>query len=149
MDAKNRLIYFAKKHLGKSYTFGANPSKAPKTFDCSSFVQYVYKRIGINLPRTALDQASVGKAIESKKELLEIGDLLFFKGGWGHYNPQYPMGIGHVGIYTGNGKVIDARSKEVNGKEKGVVIEEDVESFLNRKDFVVVKRILGLSILKK
>lgn len=90
----------------------------------------------------ALDQASVGKTIEPKKELLEIGDLLFFKGGWGHYNPQFPMGIGHIGIYAGNGKVIDARSKEADGKEKGSVIEEEVETFLNRKDFVAVKRIL-------
>jgi len=74
--------------------------------------------------------------------LLEIGDLLFFKGGWGHYNPQFPTGIGHVGIYIGKGKVINARFKEVDGKEKGAVIEEDVETFLKRKDFVVVKRIL-------
>lgn len=143
MGKQDRLAYFAKKHLGKPYKFGANPSEAPKTFDCSSFVQYLYKRIGINLPITALDQASVGKSIEPRKELLEIGDLLFFKGGWGHYNPQFPMGIGHVGIYVGNGKVINARSKEVDGKEKGSVIEEDVESFLNRKDFVAVKRMLG------
>ena len=142
MDKKNRLVYFAKKHLGKPYKFGANPSEAPKTFDCSSFVQYLYKRIGINLPRTALDQASFGKTIESKKELLEIGNLLFFKSGWGHYNPEFPIGIGQVGIYVGNGKVINARSKKVDGIEKGSVIEEDVESFLNRKDFVVVKRII-------
>jgi cell wall-associated NlpC family hydrolase len=142
MNKEDKLVYFARKHLGKPYKFGAKPYEAPKTFDCSSFVQYLYKRIGINLPRTALDQALLGKTIESKKELLKIGDLLFFKGGWGHYNPQFPVGIGHVGIYVGNGKVINARSKEINGKETGVVIEEDVKSFLNRKDFVIVKRIL-------
>lgn len=141
MSRKDRLVYFAKKHLGKPYKFGANPSDAPKTFDCSSFVQYLYKRIGINLPRTALDQASVGRVVEPKKEALWVGDLLFFKGGWGHYNPQFPVGIGHVGIYVGNGKIINARSKEINGKEEGAVIEEDTESFLDRKDFVVVKRI--------
>lgn len=141
MSKKNRLVYFARKHLGKSYKFGANPSEAPNFFDCSSFVQYLYKRIGVSLPRTALDQASVGKTIGSKKELLKAGDLLFFKGGWGHYNPRYPMGVGHVGIYVENGKIINARSKEVNGAEKGSVIEEGVESFLNRKDFIVVKRI--------
>jgi peptidoglycan endopeptidase LytE len=143
MNKKNRLVHFARKHLGKPYKFGANPSEAPKVFDCSSFVQYLYRRIGISLPRTALDQVSVGKTIGSEKELLEVGDLLFFKGGWGHYNPQHPMGIGHVGIYVGNGKVINARSKELDGKEKGSVIEEDVESFLDRKDFSVVKRIFG------
>lgn len=142
MNDKNRLVYFARKHLGKPYKYGAKPSEAPKTFDCSSFTQYLYKRVGVSLPRTALAQASVGKTIESKKELLEAGDLLFFKGGWGHYNPEYPTGIGHVGIYIGNGKVINARSKETDGKQKGSVIEEEVESFLNRKDFVVVKRIL-------
>lgn len=142
MNKKNRLVYFARKHLGKPYKFGASSSETPKTFDCSSFVQYLYKRIGINLPRTALDQASIGKSIESKKDLLEVGDLLFFKGGWGHYNPEFSMGIGHVGVYVGNGKVINARSKEIDGIEKGLVIEEDVESFLNRKDFVIVKRIL-------
>ncbi len=142
MRKEDKLVYYAQKHLGKPYKFAAKPYEAPKTFDCSGFVQYLYKRIGVNLPRTALDQASVGKTIESKKELLKIGDLLFFKGGWGHYNPEFPVGIGHVGIYVGNGKVINARSKEVNGNEKGSVIEEDVESFLNRKDFVIVKRIL-------
>ena|ERR1035437_4327298 len=142
MNKKNRLVFFARKHLGKPYKFGAKLSEAPKTFDCSSFVQYLYKRIGVNLPRTALDQASMGKKVESKKEMLEVGDLLFFKGGWGHYNPEFPMGIGHVGIYVGNEKVINARSKEVDGKEKGVVIEENVETFLSRKDFVIIKRIL-------
>lgn len=134
-------MYFARKHLGKPYKFGANPSEAPKTFDCSSFVQYLYKRIGINLPRTALDQASVGKVIKPRKDLFQVGDLFFFRGGWGHYNPQFPTGIGHVGMYIGNGKVINAKSKEFDGKEKGLVIEEDVESYLNRKDFVVIKRI--------
>jgi peptidoglycan DL-endopeptidase LytE len=142
MKQKKRLVYFAKKHLGKPYVFGASLSDAPKKFDCSSFVLYLYKRIGITLPRTALDQASIGEKIEPKKEILEIGDLLFFKGGWGHYNPEYPMGIGHVGIYVGNGKVINARSKEIEGKEKGIVIEEDVGTFIDRNDFVVAKRIV-------
>lgn len=52
------------------------------------------------------------------------------------------MGIGHVGMYIGNGKVINARSKEVEGEENGSVIEEDADTFLKREDFVVVKRIL-------
>ncbi len=142
VNKKNKLIYFAKKHLGKPYKFGSNPSEAPKNFDCSSFVQYLYRRIGVKLPRTALDQASIGKTIKPKKELLKIGDLLFFKGGWGHYNPQFSTGIGHVVIYVGSGKVINAKSKEVDEKEIGSVIEEDVKDVLCRKDFVIVKRIL-------
>ncbi len=149
MSREEKLVFFAKKHLGKPYRYGAKPSEAPKTFDCSSFAQYLYKKIGINLPRTALDQASCGKPFRRDKKALRIGDLLFIKGGWGHYNPTYPTGIGHVGIYVGNGKVINARStpiksgsKEIKGKEIGKVIEDPVESFLNRSDFVTIRRIL-------
>jgi peptidoglycan DL-endopeptidase LytE len=134
------LVLFAKKHLGKPYKYGAKHYEAPKRFDCSSFIQYLYKRIGVRLPHTAIDQASCGKTIPTV-ELLS-GDLRFFKGSWGHYNPEYPTGIGHVGIYVGEGKVINARSKEINGKEAGKVIEEPVGNFINRPDFVIARRIL-------
>ncbi len=142
MDKHDLLVFYARKHLGKPYKYGAKPYEAPKVFDCSSFVQYLYKRIGINISRTALDQAALGKLVSVKNEELLPGDLLFIKDGWGHYNPEYPMGIGHVGVYVGNGKVINARSKEINSKEVGRVIEEPVESFLNRTDFVTAKRII-------
>lgn len=140
MDKRRRLLHFAEKNLGKPYKYGAKPHEAPKLFDCSSFIQYLYKRIGVKLPRTALAQASIGKTVEPKKESLEVGDLLFLKGSWGHYNPDFPIGIGHVGIYVGNGKVINARFK--NSKGKGLVIKEDLETFLNREDFVIGKRIV-------
>ncbi len=145
MNDKKRavLVKYARKHLGKPYKFGSSLSEAPKTFDCSSFVQYLYQRIGVQLPRTALDQASQGKTIDPNQDQLKIGDLLFFKGGWGHYNPDFPMGIGHVGIYAGEGIVINARyQKNENSSDEGSVIEETVKSFLNRPDFVIVKRIL-------
>ena len=142
-DKQEILVKYAKKHLGKPYQFGAKPYEAPKKFDCSSFIQYLYKRIGINLPRTALAQADIGKIIPAKKENLEVGDLLFFKGKWGHYNPQFPQGIGHVGIYIGNGRVINARYKqEKDGRDGGLVIEEDLKEFIERIDFIVAKRIL-------
>lgn len=139
---QERLVYFAKKYLGKKYKFGARISEAPNSFDCSSFIKFLYMKIGIYLPRTALDQASIGYRIESKKSNLKIGDLLFFKGGWGHYNPEYPNGIGYVGIYVGDGKIINARSKKDNGLEVGRVIEEPVTAFIDRLDFTVVRRVL-------
>ena len=137
------LVKYARKQLGKPYKYGAKLREAPKIFDCSSFVYYLYQLIGIQLPRTALGQASQGETVPPQKNKLKIGDLLFFKGGWGHYNPAFPMGIGHVGIYVGSGKVINARYQQnKNGSDGGSVIEETVESFLNRPDFVIVKRIL-------
>ena len=132
----SKLVKLAYKHLGKPYKYGAKSYEAPKRFDCSSFVQYLYKRIGIDLPRTALDQASKGKPVEPKLENLKPGDLIFIKGGWGHYDPKFPEGIGHVALYIGKGRAINVRGE---AKE---VIEEKATDFLERKDFRVVKRIL-------
>ena len=58
---------------------------------------YVYKRLGWNLPHGATAQASHGRRVLLRR--LEIGDLVFY-GGSGYY--------GHVGIYAGRGRVIDA-----------------------------------------
>lgn len=137
---QKRLVHFARKHLGKPYKYGAKLWETPRFFDCSTFIQYLYKRIKINLPRTALQQAHFGKRIEPKKQKLEIGDLLFFKGKWGHYNPEFPGGIGHVAIYVGEGQVIEAKWNE--SKKAGKVREMPLEKVLKRKDLAVIKRII-------
>jgi len=140
---RKRLVHFAKKQLGKPYKYGAKVWEAPRVFDCSSFIQYLYKRIGIDLPRTAIEQAHLGIEIEPRKEKLEVGDLLFIKGSWGHYNPEFPKGIGHVAMDIGEGKIIHAKwEKAKDGSDNGKVVEEPVEVILNREDLVVIKRIL-------
>ena len=65
----------------------------PYIFDCSGLVQYCYKKVGVNLPRTTQDQINSGKAVSQKN--LRIGDLVF-------PNPKY------VGLYTGYNKMIHA-----------------------------------------
>lgn len=141
MTPQQKLKSFAKKHLGKPYKFGAKPYQAPKFFDCSSYVQYLYKKIGINLPRTALDQAAIGNPVS--KENIQTGDLIFIKGGWGHYNPQFPEGIGHVSMYLGNGKIIHAKHfEDEKGKNIGKVLEEEAKPWLERKDLIIIKRII-------
>lgn len=142
MKNQATLLSHAKKNLGKPYKYGAKPSEAPKVFDCSSFTQYLYKKIKIPLPRTALDQASVGTVVDPRHQTLQIGDLLFTKGKWGHYNPEFPGGIGHVGIYIGNERIMSAKHAFVKGKEAGRVIEEKLSVFLEKNDLVVIKRIL-------
>lgn len=70
---------------------GSSPSQG---FDCSGLVQYVFRQVGINLPRTADLQFLVGKTV-SKSEL-QSGDLVYFT--------TYEPGASHVGIYVGKGK---------------------------------------------
>src|SRR6056297_891940 len=134
-EKRKRLIHFAYKHIDKPYEYGARHYEAPQKFDCSSFTQYLYKRIGLEIPRSALKQAPKGQKIDPQEEL-KVGDLLFFKGSIGHYDKNFPEGIGHVVIYVGNQKIIHASGEE------GRVLEEEAQKFLNREDLIVIKRIL-------
>lgn len=94
------LPRIAKKKLGKRYVWGA---VGPKTFDCSGFTSYVYKKTGINIPRTSREQSKYGKYV--KRENLQVGDLIFFD------TSRRKKGIvNHVGIYMGNNKFIHASS---------------------------------------
>lgn len=106
----NALIKTAHEYIGVPYVFGAKPYPQSKVFDCSSYVQYVYGKYGVDLPRTSRKQAQVGKAV-SRTELRK-GDLLFF------YLPgRYKSNniVGHVGIYIGNGKMIHSSNKPKDG----------------------------------
>jgi cell wall-associated NlpC family hydrolase len=158
---KKRLLKFAFKHIGKPYKWGCKKYEIGKYFDCSSFTQYLYKRIGIDLPRTTILQAYHGKTIPSKKKPpffeekeLEIGDLLFFKSKKGHFTPEFYEGIGHVYMYLGNKKFISVLGKVPvyslglqgkkyigMGEKEGVVIE-NFSKIVNQKDFQIAKRII-------
>ncbi|HEY5548116.1 MAG TPA: NlpC/P60 family protein [Coriobacteriia bacterium] len=90
----------AKRYLGVRYLWGGT---TPSGFDCSGFVQYAYREVGISLPRTSRTQFTVGQFIPpSRTDLLESGDLVFF--GYG----GDPTKIHHVGMYVGGGVFIHA-----------------------------------------
>lgn len=100
-NANGSVIDIAKQYLGTPYKYGGT---TPAGFDCSGFVQFVYKQAGVNLPRATTSQWGVGKAI-SKSEL-QPGDLVFFSG-------TYRSGISHDGIYVGNNQFIHSSSSGV------------------------------------
>ncbi|CAA6801612.1 MAG: Invasion associated protein p60 [uncultured Sulfurovum sp.] len=103
----NKLTKIAKKNLGKPYVFGKT---GPESFDCSGFVYSMSKKIGVNLPRTALEQSKI-KGQKISRDSLREGDLVFFDTALeGHVN--------HSGIYLGNSKFIHATS----GKAYSVTI---------------------------
>ncbi|MEU1622938.1 NlpC/P60 family protein [Streptomyces sp. NPDC005722] len=74
-------------------------------FDCSGLTLYAYAQVGVSLPRLAQDQASVGRRIPAAAgyEALRPGDLVFYGP-----NPSSNAGIHHVGIYLGNGQMVNA-----------------------------------------
>lgn len=93
------IVEYAKKYLGCRYVYGGS---GPSTFDCSGFTMYVYKHFGINLSHSAVAQAKNGVYVS--KSNLQPGDLVFFK------DYQTMNGIGHCGIYIGDGNFIHASS---------------------------------------
>jgi len=106
MALRSRIVATAKKYIGVPYVWGGTTTKG---FDCSGYVQYVFKAHGVSLPRVSRDQYTAGKSVS--KADLQPGDLVFFHSGSG-------TTISHVGIYIGSGQFIHASSS------KGVVISD-------------------------
>ncbi|MBO0525056.1 CHAP domain-containing protein [Clostridium botulinum] len=85
------VISYARQYLGTPYVWGGT---SPNGFDCSGFVQYVYRNAaGISLPRDTYGQVGAGSRVS--QDQLQPGDLVF---------PD----AGHVGIYIGGGQMIHA-----------------------------------------
>lgn len=108
------VISTAKKYIGVPYQFGGT---TPKAFDCSGYLQYVFAKNGMNLPRTADLQYKLGKSMEASK--LEAGDLVFFS--------TYEAGASHCGLYLGKGEFIHVSSS------KGVRIDKLNDSYWKTK----------------
>ena len=90
------IINYAMQFEGYPYVWGGD--SPPTGFDCSGFVQYVYAHFGIDLPRTTFEQVNCGTPVSLSD--VKPGDLVF--------EMPSPEGPNHVGIYIGNGKILDA-----------------------------------------
>jgi len=121
---REKLISYAKEYLGTNYKYAS--SSPSKGFDCSGFVNYVFKHFDIEVPRISSQFKNLGKTV--KPEAFQKGDILVFYG----YKDQKT--IGHVGIICEadgmNSKFIHASS----GKEYAVTIS-DLNSKMYTKRF--------------
>ena len=118
------IVAYAKTFQGYPYVYGSN---GPSSFDCSGFVQYVYKHFGYSLSRSSKTQANDGVAVS--KSNLQPGDILIFKN-------TAKTEIGHVGIYIGNGQFIHASNPKT-----GVTISS-LSSASYQQRYVTARRIL-------
>jgi peptidoglycan DL-endopeptidase CwlO len=87
------VVSIALRYLGVPYVWGG---ASPSGFDCSGFVMYVYAQVGISLPHYTVAQWDYPNAVSVSRDDLEPGALVFFDG------------LGHVGIYIGNGEFVHA-----------------------------------------
>jgi cell wall-associated NlpC family hydrolase len=87
-----RIVAYARRFRGVRYSYGGTSPRSG--FDCSGFVRFVYAHFGITLPHSSYGDFGQGRRIS--RSSLRPGDLVFFDG------------VGHVGIYVGNGRFIHA-----------------------------------------
>lgn len=95
------LIALADQFLGLPYTWGGRSSLG---YDCSGFVQMLFRQMNIALPRDSKDQLNFTGFATTTKEELKPGDLIF----WGLAEDR----IRHVGLYIGNDEFIHASARE-------------------------------------
>lgn len=117
------IIDTGKSLIGTPYVWGGT---TPSGFDCSGFVQYIFRVNGVNIPRISQSQYAMGTHV-SKSEL-QPGDLVFF------FNTNKNV-ITHVGVYIGNGQFVHASSYY------GITIGE-LESSYYKNRFYGATRIL-------
>lgn len=95
-----RVIDTADDFLGTRYLYGGT---SPGTgFDCSGFVQYVFARQSVRLPRTSRQQARVGEKVPASVRSLRRGDLVLFA--------HDGVRVDHVAIYAGGNRIIHSSS---------------------------------------
>ncbi len=95
-ESGSPIVQTALQYLGVPYVYGGNSTASG--IDCSAFVKTVYSQYGINLPRTAREQANVGEPVTGNE--IQPGDRLYFS-----CKHNY---VDHCGIYIGNGYFIHA-----------------------------------------
>jgi len=97
-------IAFAMAQVGKAYVFGATGMNA---FDCSGLTMRAWGAAGVALPHSSAAQFNSGRHIPASQ--LQPGDLVFY------YHP-----ISHVGMYIGNGLIVNAENPSVGVKVTGL-----------------------------
>ena len=87
---RQAVVNYANQFIGNPYVWGG--TSLTRGTDCSGFVKGVYAHFGISLPRTSYSMRSVGYAVSFAD--IQPGDIVCYNG--------------HVGIYAGNGKIVNA-----------------------------------------
>jgi phenylalanyl-tRNA synthetase beta subunit len=145
---REEIVSLAQKLIGMPYKFGSSVTyDSPRTFDCSSFVSYLFVQTGIALPRMTVDQfVYTEQVLESE---LQDGDLVFINSNDGkihHESIEFmqgtpvPKGVDHNGIYAGEGSII--HGSPFHNK----IVKENISEVVSRgRTLVGYRRVLGIN----
>ena len=95
----SQLVSYSIKFVGNPYVLGG--TSLTDGADCSGYVQTIYKKFGVRMPRTSRQQAKVGTKVSTTN--MKVGDLIFYAS---------EGTVNHVAIYMGNGQVVHASNPD-------------------------------------
>ena len=127
LQKKQDLVAFSMQFLGLPYTWGGRSSFG---YDCSGFIQMLYRQIGIHLQRDAKDQINDERFTTINLDSLEPGDLIFF-------GPSSKK-ITHVGMAIGEGKFIHST---VGENKPWIIISELLNPEWSKKPFITARQL--------
>lgn len=104
-DLGQQMANYALQYVGTPYVAGGD---TPQTgWDCAAFTDWVASSNGIDLPPVSWEQIKKGEPVASITEA-KAGDLVFFHEPDGHSRDPSPLKVNHVGVYLGDGRMVDA-----------------------------------------
>jgi hypothetical protein len=98
------LAAWGARQVGVPYVAGG---RSQKGWDCAGFTQWVAAQYGITIPEVSWEQIKQGTPV-ADLSTARPGDLLFFHEPSGHRRDPSPLKVNHVGIYLGDGKMVEA-----------------------------------------
>ena len=110
---KSKIIDIAESWIGVPYSYGGDSRNG---VDCSAFVKLIYSEMGIELPRTSVQQYDYARKVDYDEK--QIGDLIFFKN---------KNSVNHVGLYVGNNYMIHSSTS------KGVIRQSLADPYYQKK----------------
>jgi cell wall-associated NlpC family hydrolase len=124
-----RVLATAERYIGERYLYGGETPGVG--FDCSGFVQYVFGRHNVDLPRTSRQQAGAGRALPRGTARLQPGDLMLFSSRGGR--------VDHVAIYAGDNRILHSSSGA------GGVVYDDLSS--SRGEWFLARHVASRRVL--
>lgn len=124
---RKKITDYTQEFKGTRYRYGG---VSPQGFDCSGFTQYVMRKYDIELPRTASEQARVGKKVRQRKA--QPGDLVFYK---------YGGEISHVSIvlHSSNDELLVIHSVESGG----VIVEDIMKTHYWQSKMLYIRNVIS------
>lgn len=120
----DKLLPIAKKYIGVPYSYGGTSVKG---FDCSGYINTVFKELGMDLPRTTKGLATTGSFVGRYN--LRIGDIVIFN--------TTGSGPSHAGIYIGDDQFIHSSTS------KGVIINSLSDPYYWKDRYIGARRVLS------